>query len=50
MSGSLGFRISLADLIPADYRPAGVDQPLRSRLRNMIKVWENDEDAVYDSL
>ena len=35
--------LTTADLIPAGYRPAGVDQPLRSGLKNMIKVWENDE-------
>ncbi len=35
--------LTTADLIPGDYRPAGVEQPLRSGLKNMIKVWENDE-------
>jgi arginine decarboxylase len=31
------------DLIPAEYRPSGIDQPLRSGLPNMIKAWESDE-------
>jgi arginine decarboxylase len=31
------------DLIPAEYRSSGIDQPLRSGLPNMIKVWEQDE-------
>jgi arginine decarboxylase len=35
--------LTTADLIPAEYRPSGIDQPLRSGLPNMIKVWENDE-------
>jgi arginine decarboxylase len=35
--------LTTADLIPADYRPAGIDQPLRSGLPNMIKVWNTDE-------
>jgi arginine decarboxylase len=32
-----------ADLIPAEYRPSGIDQPLRSGLPNMIKAWDGDE-------
>ena len=35
--------LTTADLIPAEYRPACIDQPLRSGLRNMIKAWECDE-------
>jgi arginine decarboxylase len=31
------------DLIPGEYRPSGIDQPLRSGLPNMIKAWEQDE-------
>jgi arginine decarboxylase len=31
------------DLIPAEYRPSGIDQPLRSGLPNMIKAWAADE-------
>jgi arginine/lysine/ornithine decarboxylase len=31
------------DLIPADYRTSGIDQPLRSGLPNMVQAWENDE-------
>ena len=35
--------LTTADLIPAEYRPAGIDQPLRSGLANMIKAWDSDE-------
>ena len=35
--------LTTADLIPAEYRPTGIDQPLRSGLPNMIKAWEQDE-------
>jgi len=35
--------LTTADLIPAGYRPTGIDQPLRSGLPNMIKAWEHDE-------
>jgi len=35
--------LSTADLIPAEYRSSGIDQPLRSGLPNMIKVWNTDE-------
>jgi arginine decarboxylase len=35
--------LTTADLIPADYRPSGIDQPLRSGLPNMIRAWETDE-------
>jgi arginine decarboxylase len=31
------------DLIPAEYRQSGIDQPLRSGLPNMIKAWDGDE-------
>jgi arginine decarboxylase len=32
-----------ADLIPAEYRPSGIDQPLRSGLPSMIAAWDADE-------
>jgi len=32
-----------ADLIPDEYRPSGIGQPLRSGLPNMIKAWDADE-------
>jgi arginine decarboxylase len=35
--------LTTADLIPAQHRSTGIDQPLRSGLPNMIKAWENDE-------
>ena len=35
--------LTTADLIPAEYRPSGIDQPLRSGLPNMIKAWDGDE-------
>ena len=35
--------LTTADLIPAEYRPTGIDQPLRSGLPNMIRAWEHDE-------
>ena len=35
--------LSTADLIPREYRPACIDQPLRSGLPNMIKAWDCDE-------
>ncbi len=35
--------LTTADLIPAEYRCSGIDQPLRSGLPNMIKAWECDE-------
>ena len=35
--------LTTADLIPAEYRSSGIDQPLRSGLPNMIKAWETDE-------
>src|SRR5260370_25230791 len=35
--------LTTGDLIPAEYRPACIDQPLRSGLPNMIKAWECDE-------
>jgi arginine decarboxylase len=35
--------LSTADLIPTGYRPAGIDQPLRSGLKNMMKAWREDE-------
>ena len=35
--------LTTADLIPARYRPTGIDQPLRAGLANWVKAWENDE-------
>src|SRR6266581_1937825 len=35
--------LTTADLIPAEYRPACIDQPLRSGLPNMIRAWDCDE-------
>jgi arginine decarboxylase len=35
--------LTTADLIPGEYRPAGIDQPLRSGLRQMLKAWHDDE-------
>ena len=35
--------LTTADMIPADYRPSGISQPLRSGLNNMISAWEQDE-------
>jgi arginine decarboxylase len=32
-----------SDLIPDEFRPSAIAQPLRSGLRNMVTVWENDE-------
>lgn len=32
-----------ADLIPAQFRPSGIAQPLRSGLKNMMAVWDTDE-------
>jgi arginine decarboxylase len=32
-----------SDLIPAEYRPSDIAQPLRSGLRNMMKAWDTDE-------
>src|SRR6202453_3656785 len=35
--------LTTADLIPGEYRPSGITQPLRSGLKNMIKAWDADE-------
>jgi arginine decarboxylase len=35
--------LTTGDLIPAEYRPSGISQPLRSGLKNMIKAWDTDE-------
>src|SRR5664279_5044516 len=35
--------VTTADLIPSEYRPSGIGQPLRSGLQNMTTVWQNDE-------
>ena len=35
--------LSTAELIPAEFRPSGIDQPLRSGLHNMLRAWDEDE-------
>jgi arginine decarboxylase len=35
--------LTTADLIPAEYRPTDIDQPLRSGLPSMIRAWDADE-------
>ena len=35
--------LSTAELIPDEFRPSGIAQPLRSGLQNMAKVWQKDE-------
>jgi len=35
--------LTTKDLIPAEYRPSDIDQPLRSGLPNMIAAWDADE-------
>ena len=35
--------LTTADLIPAGYRPTGIDEPLPSGLENWVKAWETDE-------
>ena len=32
-----------SDLIPDEHRPSGIEQPLRSGLRNMMAAWDADE-------
>jgi arginine decarboxylase len=32
-----------SDLIPDDFRPSAIEQPLRSGLRNMMAAWDQDE-------
>jgi arginine decarboxylase len=32
-----------SDLIPEDFRPSAIEQPLRSGLRNMMAAWDQDE-------
>jgi arginine decarboxylase len=32
-----------SDLIPQEFRPSGIEQPLRSGLRNMMSAWDQDE-------
>ncbi|WP_036436452.1 aminotransferase class I/II-fold pyridoxal phosphate-dependent enzyme [Mycobacterium sp. URHB0044] len=32
-----------SDLIPDEFRPSGIGQPLRSGLRNMMAAWDSDE-------
>ncbi|HME49389.1 ornithine decarboxylase [Mycobacterium sp.] len=35
--------LSTAEMIPARFRPSGLDQPLRTGLRNMTTAWAQDE-------
>ena len=35
--------LTTSNLIPEDFRPSAIDQPLRSGLRNMMAAWEQDE-------
>ena len=35
--------LSTAELIPAEFRASGLDQPLRGGLDNMAKAWDDDE-------
>ncbi|HTQ93476.1 MAG TPA: aminotransferase class I/II-fold pyridoxal phosphate-dependent enzyme [Streptosporangiaceae bacterium] len=35
--------LTTADLIPAEYRPTGIDRPVRSGLADWVKAWETDE-------
>jgi arginine decarboxylase len=35
--------LSTAEMIPAQFRPSGLDQPLRTGLRNMATAWAQDE-------
>ena len=38
-----------SDLIPDEFRPSAIAQPLRSGLRNMMAAWEQDEFALDPS-
>ncbi|MGA7051040.1 MAG: ornithine decarboxylase [Mycobacterium sp.] len=35
--------LTTSDLIPGDFRPSAIAQPLRSGLRNMMAAWDQDE-------
>jgi len=35
--------LTTADLIPDEYRPTGIDEPLRSGLASWVQAWETDE-------
>ena len=35
--------LTTADLIPEEYRPTGIDEPLRSGLASWVEAWESDE-------
>jgi arginine decarboxylase len=41
--------LTTADLIPAQFRPSGIGQPLRSGLKNMQMAWRTDEFALDPS-
>ncbi len=38
--------LTTADLIPVDFRPSGIDQPLRSGVKNMQTAWARDEFVI----
>src|SRR6185312_15535356 len=38
--------LTTSDLIPAEFRPSGIGQPLRSGLKNMQIAWRTDEFAL----
>ena len=38
--------LTTTDLIPTEFRPSGIGQPLRSGLKNMQTAWANDEFAL----
>jgi arginine decarboxylase len=41
--------LTTADLIPEQFRPSGIGQPLRSGLKNMQMAWRTDEFALDPS-
>ena len=41
--------LTTADLIPEQFRPSGIGQPLRSGLKNMQAAWRTDEFALDPS-
>ena len=43
LSASTWMCLRTSDLIPDEFRPSGIAQPLRSGLRNMMAAWHDDE-------
>ncbi len=41
--------LTTADLIPEEFRPSRISQPLRGGLRNMVRVWQEDEFVLEPS-